>query len=121
MGRSSGRPPLPAPGSKLLPQPRVDPKAKCPAHPFPEAELSPPMPCFDRVIFDLDGTLIDSAPDIGAALNILLSHYDRRTVAVEEVRQMVGDGAANLLRQAFARTGAPLPEDRVQPVLAEFL
>lgn len=65
---------------------------------------------FDVVVFDLDGTLIDSASDITRALSRTLAHFGRRAVAVDEVRGMVGDGSANLVRQAFAATGAPLAD-----------
>ena len=64
------------------------------------------MPQLQAVIFDLDGTLIDSAPDITAAVNKLLTRYGRPAIGVEQVRGMVGDGAPILLRRAFAATGA---------------
>lgn len=59
------------------------------------------------VIFDLDGTLIDSAPDLRTALNRLLAAEDRRVLALAEVTAMIGDGAAKLVERAFAATGGP--------------
>lgn len=45
------------------------------------------------LIFDLDGTLVHSLPDLTAALNRLLMEHDRPTVTEEAVAFMVGDGA----------------------------
>ncbi len=54
------------------------------------------------VIFDLDGTLIDSAPDLAAAVNAMLAGYGREPLPVAEVRRMVGDGVAMLIARALA-------------------
>lgn len=78
-------------------------------------------PTFSALVFDLDGTLIDSAPDIARILNLTLSHYGRPTLSVADTRTMVGDGSANLIRTAFAATGEPLAEDAVEPVLRFYL
>jgi len=63
------------------------------------------------VLFDLDGTLIDSLPDIAAAVNRLLAAHDRRTLAEAEIRPMIGDGADALVERAFAAAtvGGGLP------------
>lgn len=71
-----------------------------------------PNPTPDALIFDLDGTLIDSVPDMMLAVNRLLATYDRRPLAAEEVRGMVGDGAIELVRRAFAVTGAAIDPER---------
>jgi len=63
---------------------------------------------FPALVFDFDGTLIDSAPDITQALNETLAAYGRPALTVAQVRTMVGDGAASLLRYAFEATGEPL-------------
>lgn len=73
------------------------------------------------VIFDLDGTLIDSAPDIGAALNRFLARHGRPAVTGAQVRSMIGDGAGSLLRYAFAATGAPLEPGAEARLLPGFL
>lgn len=65
-------------------------------------------PSFSRpqaVIFDLDGTLVDTAPDLGAALNRLLAEYGRSALAPESIRTMIGDGAAKLVERGFTATG----------------
>ncbi|MEE8370814.1 MAG: HAD hydrolase-like protein, partial [Sphingomonadales bacterium] len=47
----------------------------------------------ETVIFDLDGTLVDTAPDLSMALNHVLTGIGRSPVALENVRHMVGFGA----------------------------
>ncbi|PWC35268.1 HAD-IA family hydrolase [Azospirillum sp. TSO22-1] len=75
---------------------------------------------FAALVFDFDGTLIDSAPDIALALNGTLAAHGRAPVTAGRVRGMVGDGSANLLRQAFRETGAPLDEADLPAVLADY-
>ena len=53
-------------------------------------------------IFDLDGTLIDSAPDILRAANLLLRDFDCAPLELADVREMIGDGATNLVERALA-------------------
>lgn len=59
------------------------------------------------IAFDLDGTLVDTAPDIVRALNAVVQPHGIDHVHVEDVRAMVGRGARALIVRAFAR------EDRV--------
>jgi phosphoglycolate phosphatase len=66
-------------------------------------------------LFDLDGTLVDSAPDIGAALNHALTTHGYPTVTEALTRHWVGHGARVLVQQALAHHGAPeLANDDVQ-------
>ena len=58
------------------------------------------------LIFDLDGTLIDSAPDLARALNRLLAELDRPPLDLPAVRRLVGDGAPELVSRALALGGA---------------
>jgi len=62
------------------------------------------------VIFDLDGTLVDTAPDLMTATNHILAELGRRPIALDEVRQFVGHGARALITRGLAATGG-LPED----------
>ena len=59
------------------------------------------------ILFDLDGTLIDSAPDLLETLNIILKRNGRTTLTIEAVKKLVGDGARALLERGFKETGAP--------------
>ncbi len=54
------------------------------------------------LIWDLDGTLVDSAADIGTAVNLVLADYQLDALPDNEIRQMIGHGAAKLLDRAFA-------------------
>jgi phosphoglycolate phosphatase len=55
-----------------------------------------------NIVFDLDGTLIDSAPDICAVVNTLLADLGRSFLTVEETRRFVGEGSAVLIRRVMA-------------------
>ena len=60
---------------------------------------------FDVVVFDLDGTLADTADDLAAALNHALMQIGRPTLALCEVRAMVGHGTRALMRKGLEATG----------------
>jgi phosphoglycolate phosphatase len=72
------------------------------------------------VVFDLDGTLIDAAPDITAVLNRLLSADGLKPLAVAEVRGMIGDGAKVLLDRAFAARGAGAEPRHLAGFIADY-
>jgi phosphoglycolate phosphatase len=77
---------------------------------------------FDIVIFDLDGTLADTAPDLAAALNHALVRLGRPPVPVADVRDMVGHGVRVLLRNALAATGEASEAliDQALPIFFEY-
>ncbi|HTH97973.1 MAG TPA: phosphoglycolate phosphatase [Stellaceae bacterium] len=54
------------------------------------------------IIFDLDGTLIDSVGDIAHAANTALAEFGRAPLEVAEIRRMVGEGSAVLMQRALA-------------------
>ena len=58
-------------------------------------------------VFDLDGTLLHSAPDIAAALNRVLASAGLAPFALPEVQAMIGDGARVLVERALAARGQP--------------
>jgi phosphoglycolate phosphatase len=58
------------------------------------------------LIFDLDGTLVDSAADLRAALNEMLRERGRAPLSAAQVRRMIGDGAPALVARALAAGGA---------------
>jgi phosphoglycolate phosphatase len=78
------------------------------------------MPQLLGLIFDLDGTLVDSAADLRQALNALLAAHGRRAVTLDEVKSFIGDGMQTLLQRAFAATGEPLSA-QAAPVLFDDL
>ncbi len=73
------------------------------------------------IVFDLDGTLIDSAPDLQAAVNSVLEEKGRRTLDLESVKHMIGDGVLKLLERAFAATGVPVPGEELPVIACRFL
>ena len=73
------------------------------------------------IVFDLDGTLADTAGDLVASLNHILAREGLAPVALEEARHMVGMGARSLLKQGFARNGRDLGADRLEALFIDFL
>ncbi len=65
---------------------------------------------FDGLVFDLDGTLVETAPDLAAALNHTLTGAGLPAVPLPEVRHMIGDGARSLLERGLAGTGRSVGE-----------
>jgi phosphoglycolate phosphatase len=57
------------------------------------------------VVFDLDGTLIDSVPDVWASVNDMLEKFGRSPLPRERVQRLVGGGARRLVERAFLETG----------------
>jgi phosphoglycolate phosphatase len=73
------------------------------------------------LVFDLDGTLIDTAPDLVAALNHVLGVEGRRPLPIETVRMLVGHGAKVLIERGFAETGEPVDPDRLDLLVDRFV
>ena len=62
------------------------------------------------MIFDLDGTLADTAPDLLAATNAVLGARGRARLDLDHLRHMVGFGARALIVQAMEASGTPVTE-----------
>jgi len=73
------------------------------------------------ILFDLDGTLIDTAPDLAASMNYVLQLNGRDEVPAEDVRNMVGRGARVLLERGMAATGEPATEPELDQLFDQFL
>jgi phosphoglycolate phosphatase len=72
------------------------------------------------IVFDLDGTLIDSRRDLANAINALLVECGAEPLAEERVGRMVGDGAATLIARAFEASGTTKPSDALDRFLATY-
>ena len=59
------------------------------------------LPLPQAVLFDLDGTLADTAPDLAYALNQTLRHYGRPELALEQIRPVVSHGGIALIKLGF--------------------
>jgi phosphoglycolate phosphatase len=73
------------------------------------------------VIFDLDGTLVDTAPDLHAATNYVLSTLRRRPITMEQVRAFVGHGARALIARGCEATGDPVDPRAIETLYQEFV
>lgn len=73
------------------------------------------------VVFDLDGTLIDTAPDLIDTLNVILARHDVAPVAFGEARTMIGAGVKPLLQRALATKGVQFPPERIDRLFGEYL
>ncbi len=71
------------------------------------------------MVCDLDGTLIESAPELAAALNETLIGHGRPGVTIAEVKTMIGDGIKKLVERSFIATGAPLAADDLAAAAAQ--
>ncbi|HEY1707106.1 MAG TPA: HAD-IA family hydrolase [Rhizomicrobium sp.] len=73
------------------------------------------------LIFDLDGTLVDTAPDLLGALNVILRQEGRSPVDHSAVRHLVGHGARVMLETAFQMTGAPVEPARLPALFDDYI
>lgn len=71
------------------------------------------------ILFDLDGTLIDSAPDIAASVNELLTRRDLPELSLMQVKSMIGNGLKKLVERAFAASGKALEAAELEDASAE--
>ncbi len=73
------------------------------------------------IVFDLDGTLVDTAPDLVRALNETLDLEGLPHVPLAQVRRMVGQGARHLLMRATERVGARYSAERLDQLTKAFI
>ena len=62
------------------------------------------------IVIDLDGTLVETAPDLHAALNHVLEAEALTPVPLDTIRMMIGDGAKALIRKGLSHNNAPVDE-----------
>lgn len=72
-------------------------------------------------VFDLDGTLVDTAPDLTASLNHCLGHAGHPSVGVDDVRPHAGKGARAMLAYGFAQAGISLGASEMDAAFERFL
>ena len=76
---------------------------------------------FDTVIYDLDGTLIDSARDMCLAVSRVLADHGLPPISDEDARLFMGEGSKMTMRRAFAKNGRSLDDAEVSAVTREFV
>ena len=72
-------------------------------------------------IFDLDGTLVDTAPDFKNSINYMLNELNESEVSLDEIRNWVGYGARELIRRTVVDKNIPHDEKRIEEMLKIFL
>ncbi len=75
----------------------------------------------EALIFDLDGTLVDTAPDLMAATNHALALAGRAAISAVQLRSFVGHGAGMLIRRGLDATGGAVSEDEFKQLHHAFL
>lgn len=73
------------------------------------------------VVFDLDGTLVDSAPDIAESLNQVLAAHDVGPQSVEFVEQFIGEGSFGLVANLYRALGVEATPARIQTDVEDYL
>ena len=73
------------------------------------------------IVFDLDGTLVDTAPDLIATLNAVLAREGYGAVAYEEARTMIGGGARHMLARALSQQGIAVTPGDLDRLFADFI
>jgi phosphoglycolate phosphatase len=85
----------------------------------PERELAVWHPT--AIVWDLDGTLVESAPDLATALNALLNEHDQLGHPIARVRPMIGGGVTKLIERGFRAAGAPLDQAACEALTPRFM
>lgn len=73
------------------------------------------------LILDLDGTLIDTAGDLLATLNVILTREGARPLDLEKARNMIGGGARAMLEAGFSASGSVPSIERLDALFADFV
>ncbi len=73
------------------------------------------------VVFDLDGTLAETAPDIMRVLNLILTREGLQGLPLERARELVGAGARALIERGFRVAGRPLDRETLERLFEDFL
>src|SRR3954451_1232261 len=73
------------------------------------------------VVFDLDGTLVDTAPDLIGALNFVLDREGLPAVPLKSARNMIGAGARKLIERGLELDGRPSGPDDITRLTNDFI
>jgi phosphoglycolate phosphatase len=75
----------------------------------------------DSIIFDLDGTLVNTIPDVLLALNHTLKTFDGAPIASDQVYELIGNGARFMIENAFAKSKTIFSRAEIDEALACYL
>jgi phosphoglycolate phosphatase len=73
------------------------------------------------IVFDLDGTLIDTAPDLVATLNVILTREGVSPLTYDAARNLVGRGAKAMIARGFELEGRSCPPPRLEDLFSDFI
>jgi phosphoglycolate phosphatase len=73
------------------------------------------------IVFDLDGTLVDTAPDLVATLNVVFEREGMPPVPYATARNLIGGGARAMIERGMAAEGRPLTPERLEQLFADFV
>src|SRR6187401_893931 len=73
------------------------------------------------VVFDLDGTLVDTAPDLIETLNVVFAREGLPPVDYSSARDMIGGGARRMVECGLQYAGRPASADEVDRMFADFI
>jgi phosphoglycolate phosphatase len=76
---------------------------------------------YEALIFDLDGTLIDSAPDIAAAVNAYLAEHGHAALEVAQVERFIGNGPRRLIEDILVEQGVALGTAELDAAVACYI
>ncbi len=97
------------------------PPAATPPAPASAALATPGRLAGVTIAFDLDGTLVDTAPDLVGALNVVLGERGLPHVPQDAAGYLVGKGARALIARGFALAGEPLREEEIGGLVTRFI
>src|ERR1700755_3150634 len=79
------------------------------------------MTASSLIVFDLDGTLVDTAPDLIAALNYVLAREGLPSVPLASARNMIGAGARKLIERGLEVDGRNVSMDELNRLTRDFI
>jgi len=95
---------------------------KTETRPLPPSQPHPKsLPEGTTIVFDLDGTLVDTAPDLLLTLNTVLGEEGRDWIDAPHVRELVGRGARVMIEEGLKLTGAPGNKAQIDDLFDRFV
>ncbi len=73
------------------------------------------------IIFDLDGTLVDSAPDLRAIANAMLANHGHAPLTLDTIVSFIGNGIPKLVERCFETVGSPLDGEELKSAIVWYL